>query len=76
MTDRKYQVVLDRAACTGHGRCYTVAPELFRDDEQGFGVVTIPTIAGDRLAEANQAVAACPERAITVAPVPDLETDK
>lgn len=71
MTDPKFRVVLDRAACTGHGRCYAVAPELFADDEQGFGVARSATITEDQLAGANRAVSACPERAITVTPVPD-----
>ncbi|MEW6471412.1 MAG: ferredoxin [Actinomycetota bacterium] len=71
MTERKYQVVLDRAACTGHGRCYTVAPALFTDDEQGYGVVRSATIAEDEVTEANRAVSACPERAITLTAVPD-----
>jgi ferredoxin len=75
MTERKYQVVLDRAACTGHGRCYTVAPDLFADDEQGYGVVRSVTISEDELAGAKRAVSACPERAITVTAVPDGTDD-
>jgi ferredoxin len=71
MTAEKYQVVLDRVACTGHGRCYTVAPELFADDEQGFGVVRSAAISEDELAGAKRAATACPERAISVVPVAD-----
>ena len=69
MTPAQYRLVLDRTACVGHGRCYALAPALFEDDDQGFGVVRHPLIDGGRLAEAQRAVAACPERAITVTPI-------
>lgn len=54
--------------CTGHGRCYTAAPTLLSDDDEGF--VTLRgrtmTVPGDQLAAAREAVAACPERALTL----------
>lgn len=59
---------VDADKCTGHGRCYTVAPNLLTDDEEGFVTLrgsSMP-IAGDQLADAEEAVAACPERAITL----------
>jgi ferredoxin len=60
------KVVVDRSRCTGHGRCYLLAPEIFTPDEQGLAVVVVaePTEEQQRfalLAEAN-----CPERAITL----------
>lgn len=59
---------IDADACTGHGRCYSLAPELFDADEYGHG-----TVLGDRVPDALQeqarvAVANCPERAITLEP--------
>jgi ferredoxin len=27
---------VDESRCTGHGRCYTVAPKLLTDDDEGF----------------------------------------
>jgi ferredoxin len=54
--------------CTGHGRCYTAAPTLLQDDDEGF--VTLRgrtmTVSGEQLGAAREAVDACPERAITL----------
>ncbi len=33
----KVQINSDK--CQGHGRCYDLAPGLFGDDEQGYGMV-------------------------------------
>jgi ferredoxin len=61
----KVQINSDK--CQGHGRCYDLAPGLFGDDEQGYGMVlgdgiVPPALEHDaRLAELN-----CPERAIDV----------
>jgi ferredoxin len=58
-------VAADR--CTGHGRCYSVAPDLLTYDDEGFVSVkgaTIDVPAGQE-ASARAAEAACPEDAIT-----------
>jgi ferredoxin len=59
---------VDAARCTGHGRCYTEAPKLLSDDEEGFVTLRGSSleIADDQLADAEAAVRACPERAITL----------
>ncbi|MEY2569930.1 MAG: ferredoxin [Acidimicrobiaceae bacterium] len=59
---------IDLDACTGHGRCYSLAPNLFEpDEEDGHGVVLnggeVPAGEADA---ARRAVANCPERAITL----------
>ena len=33
------RVVIDSARCTGNGRCYSLFPALFTDDERGYGAV-------------------------------------
>jgi ferredoxin len=49
----------------GHGRCYDLAPDLFGDDEEGFGqVLGDGIVPPDKEREARLAVANCPERAI------------
>ena len=62
------ELSVDESRCTGHGRCYTEAPKLLSDDDEGF--VTLRghslEVPDDRLAEARLAVIACPERAITL----------
>jgi ferredoxin len=59
------RVLIDRDRCQGHGRCYDLAPDLFGEDEDGYGVVLgdgrVPPGREEdaRLAEAN-----CPEAAV------------
>ena len=59
------KIQIEPKLCQGHGRCYDLAPELFGDDDEGYGQVL-----GDGLVSAGQeeiarrAVANCPERAI------------
>lgn len=59
----------DRDACQGHGRCYSLAPEVFDSDEEGYAVLKITgevpaALEGDaRLAADN-----CPEFAIEIEP--------
>jgi ferredoxin len=59
---------VDESRCTGHGRCYTVAPTLLSDDDEGFVTLrgSSMEITDDQLDDAEEAVAACPERAITL----------
>jgi ferredoxin len=61
------KVQIDSAGCGGHGRCYDLAPELFGEDEEGYG----QTLGGGIVPPGNQdvarlAAANCPERAINV----------
>ena len=61
------KVQINPDLCQGHGRCYDLAPDLFGDDEEGFG-----TVLGDGVVppeserEARLAAANCPERAIAL----------
>jgi ferredoxin len=61
------KVRIDPERCQGHGRCYDLAPELFGDDEEGYGQVlgdgVVPPGQEDT---ARRAAANCPERAIEV----------
>jgi ferredoxin len=61
------RVVIDTEACTGHGRCYMVAPSVFASDDSGFGVVVVDgPLDADQLVEARSAVGNCPERAVAL----------
>lgn len=61
------RVVIDHDRCTGHGRCYDVAPALFTDDDRGYGqVVGDGAVSDDEREQADRAVLACPERAVTI----------
>ena len=56
---------IDSELCQGHGRCYDLAPDLFGDDEEGFGqVLADGMVPPEKVREARLAVANCPERAI------------
>lgn len=51
--------------CQGHGRCYDLAPDLFGDDDEGYGqVLGDGLVTPDQEEAARRAVANCPERAI------------
>jgi ferredoxin len=59
------KISIDAKRCQGHGRCYDLAPELFGEDEEGYGVVLRDGIvAPDTQAQARLAVLNCPESAI------------
>ena len=61
------KVVIDTERCTGHGRCYSLAPTVFTDDDEGYGVlIGDGAITADHLEDARRAVLACPERAIAI----------
>lgn len=61
------RLVIDSQRCTGHGRCYTVAPMLFSDDERGYGqVISSGEVPPEHEKAARQAVSACPEAAISL----------
>lgn len=58
------KIRIDPDLCTGHGRCYALAPALFTADDEGFGVVVSEDVPEGRGADARRAVASCPERAV------------
>jgi ferredoxin len=61
------KVSIDRQACTGHGLCYLSAPQVFGDDDEGYGqVLGEGEVSAGDADDARHAAANCPERAITV----------
>jgi ferredoxin len=59
------QLRIDTERCTGHGRCYSLAPDLFEPDDEGNGVVLGDgevTPAQEDIA--RRAATNCPERAV------------
>lgn len=61
------KVRIDSGLCQGHGRCYDIAPELFGDDDEGYGqVLGDGTVPPGKEREARLAVANCPERAVSI----------
>lgn len=59
------KVQINPDVCQGHGRCYDLAPELFGEDEEGFGQVLRDGVVPEEWErQARLAGANCPERAI------------
>jgi ferredoxin len=60
------KVSIDRGTCTGHGLCYMRAPQLFRDDDEGYGqVVGDGAVTAEQADDARHAAAICPEHVIS-----------
>jgi len=60
------KIVLDSDRCTGHGRCYSLAPELFDSDDEGHSVVIASEVPAGLEAQARLAVENCPESCISL----------
>ncbi len=50
----------------GHGRCYSLAPDLFDCDDRGYGTVVDPEVPPGSEEPARTAESNCPERAIAL----------
>jgi ferredoxin len=61
-------VSVDADRCTGHGRCYTLAPDIFDADEVGHSIVLIEEVSGELEEHAVTGEKNCPEEAITLSP--------
>lgn len=57
---------IDHAVCSGHGRCYTLAPEIFEPDDEGFGLVKVGAVPPELEGAVKIGIANCPERAISM----------
>lgn len=61
------RVQIDPERCQGHGRCYSLAPDLFGEDDEGYGTVLGDgTVPAGREETARMAAANCPESAVIV----------
>ncbi|MDQ1485482.1 MAG: ferredoxin [Actinomycetota bacterium] len=70
MSVRRAKLIADAAKCDGHGICVLRAPDLLTLDAWGFvGVDTDEPLSGRDLRKARSAVAACPERALSLVDV-------
>lgn len=60
------RITVDRALCTGHGRCYVLAPEVYDADDEGYSVVRAEAVAAEHEEAARRGASNCPEDAIAV----------
>ncbi len=61
------KVIIDRKLCSGHGRCYMLAPEVFGYDGEGYGVLPHDEVPPELEAQVRTAERNCPEGAIRLA---------
>jgi ferredoxin len=59
------KIRIDPERCTGHGRCYSLAPELFEPDDEGHGIVIVEDVPPELVEKAHAGVGNCPEQAIS-----------
>jgi ferredoxin len=61
------RVRIDGELCQGHGRCYDLAPDVFGEDDEGYGqVLGDGEVPPGREDDTRLAVANCPEEAIEI----------
>jgi ferredoxin len=58
-------------ACTGHGVCAELLPELIELDPWGYPIVPRAELSDEIRAHARRAVASCPALALLVQKTPD-----
>jgi len=58
------EISIDADRCTGHGRCYSLAPDVFDADEVGHAIVLVGEVSGELEAQAKTGEQNCPEQAI------------
>lgn len=66
MSPTTNRLAIDPARCSGHGRCYALAPQLFDCDDLGRGTVRTTAVPEVDLDDAENAVDSCPEEAISL----------
>lgn len=62
------RIFVDDTLCSGHGRCYSLAPEVFFADDDGFSLQRGQEfdVSPEHEAAARAGAAACPEGAIKI----------
>ena len=55
-----------REKCAGHARCFSVAPDIYVLDDEGYNVTPETIVPAERAAAARAGAEACPECAILV----------
>ena len=61
------KIRVDADRCEGHGRCYSLAPQLFEADDIGNGhEIGDGTVPSDQEHNARLAASNCPERAVVL----------
>lgn len=60
------KIEVDPDVCTGHGRCYSLAPDVYEADDDGYCATRSLDVRPELEQQARHGASNCPERAITV----------
>jgi ferredoxin len=60
------KVRVDTNLCSGHGRCYALAPDVFGADDYGHCEILVEEPSGALADHARVGAENCPERAIRI----------
>jgi ferredoxin len=60
------RIEVDPGVCAGHGRCYSLAPEVYEPDDDGYCATRSLQVPAGLERQARVGASNCPERAITV----------
>ncbi len=60
------RIRLDPERCQGHGRCYSLAPDLFDSDALRHCLLLVDEVPAGREDDARSGVDNCPEQALTL----------
>jgi ferredoxin len=60
------RVRVDHEKCTGHGRCYALAPEVYEPDDEGSCVIPNAQVPPEHADAARRGARNCPEEAIEI----------
>ena len=58
------KITIDLKRCTGHGRCYVIAPDVFEEDEAGYPIPPFEEVPLKMREATRTAQLNCPEQAI------------
>jgi ferredoxin len=65
------KLAVNPIACTGHGICAELLPELISTDDWGYPVISGQPVPPHLLRQAKRAVTGCPALALRLAAVPE-----
>lgn len=60
------KIIVEAGKCQGHARCYSIAPEIFDLDDEGYIAFEKITVSEEQEELAREAVDACPENALRI----------
>lgn len=60
------RIRIDKTVCCGNLECVRIAPALFREGEDGFGVVRLDTLPPELETAALEASQSCPANAVVL----------